>query len=106
MADNHIVMLCTVPDHGSGEHIALALVEEKLAACVNLVPSVVSIYRWEGKIEKAAECLLIIKTSAARFEAVRTAISLLHPAKVPEVIALTITAGSEEYIKWITENSQ
>lgn len=105
MSDNHIVMLCTVPDHGSGEHIALALVEEKLAACVNLVPSVVSIYRWEGKIEKAAECLLIIKTSAARFEAVRTAISLLHPAKVPEVIALTITAGSEEYIKWITENS-
>ena len=106
MSENHIVMLCTVPDHGSGEHIALALVEEKLAACVNLVPSVVSIYRWEGKITKAAEALLIIKTSAARFEAVRTAISLLHPAKVPEVIALTITAGSEEYIKWITENSQ
>ena len=106
MSDNHIVMLCTVPDHGSGERIAQALVEERLAACVNLVPGVVSYFRWEGKLERQDEHLLVIKTGAARFEAVRTAISLLHPAKVPEVIALTITAGSEEYIKWITENSQ
>lgn len=106
MSENHIVMLCTVPDHGSGQHIALALVEERLAACVNLVPNVVSTYRWEGKVEKADESLLIIKTSASRFESVRAAISLLHPAKVPEVIALTITAGSEEYIRWISENSQ
>ena len=106
MSENHIVMLCTVPDHGSGERIAQALVEERLAACVNLVPGVVSYFRWEGKLERQDEHLLVIKTGAARFEAVRTAISLMHPAKVPEVIALTITAGSEEYIKWITENSQ
>ena len=105
VSDNHIVMLCTVPDHGSGQHIALALVEERLAACVNLVPNLVSIYRWEGKLQESAECLLIIKTVASRFDAVRQLINLSHPAAVPEIIALPIAAGAENYLAWITEST-
>ena len=70
MPENHIVILCTVPDQESGEKIAEALVEERLAACVNLLPGVVSTYRWEGAVKQDQELLLLIKTSGARFEAV------------------------------------
>ena len=105
MSENHIVMLCTVPDRGSAEDIARSLVEERLAACVSLVPNLVSIYRWEGKLETVDECLLVIKTRAERFEAVREAINLNHPSTVPEIIALPITAGADNYLAWLTENS-
>jgi periplasmic divalent cation tolerance protein len=81
-------------------------VEEHLAACVNLVPGVSSIYRWQGKVEKAQECLLVIKTTAARFEAVKNRIQSLHTYDTPEIIALPITAGDADYLKWITENTQ
>ena len=103
MAGNHIVMLCTCPDPASGEQIALALVEERLAACVNLVPDLLSTYRWQGKVEQAAECLLLIKTEASRFEAVKERIQALHSYELPEIIALPITAGDSKYLKWMTE---
>ena len=106
MAENHIVTLCTVPDRESGERIALALVEERLAACVNLVPGLSSTYRWRGKVEKASECLLVIKTTAGKFEAVKRRIKDLHSYDLPEIIALPITAGDAEYLKWLSENSQ
>lgn len=106
MAENHIVILCTVPDRGSGEQIARALVEERLAACVNLVPGAVSIYRWEGKLEQQDEVLMIIKTVAGRFEAVRAAICLSHPYDTPEIIAVHITDGDPKYLSWLIENSQ
>ena len=105
MSENHIVMLCTAPDQGTADDIARSLVEEKLAACVNLVPNLVSIYRWEGKLQETAECLLIIKTVASRFDAVRQAINMTHPAAVPEIIAMPITAGSDTYLKWVTEST-
>lgn len=106
MAENQLVTLCTVPDRESGERIALALVEEHLAACVNLVPGVTSTYRWQGKVEKASECVLIIKTTSTRFEAVKNRLQALHTYDLPEIIALPITAGSDEYLKWITENTK
>lgn len=106
MAENHIVTLCTVPDRESGEHIARALVEEHLAACVNLVPGATSFYRWEGKVEEASETLLIIKTVASRFEAVKARIKELHSYDVPEIIALPMTAGSSEYLKWIMDSTK
>lgn len=106
MAENHIVTLCTVPDRGSGERIARVLVEERLAACVNLVPSVTSVYRWEGKVEEASEQLLVIKTVAERFEAVKVRIKELHSYELPEIIAIPITKGSSEYLDWITDNSK
>ena len=106
MPENQIVILCTVPDQGSGERIAQALVEERLAACVNQVPGLVSTYRWEGKVQKANECLLIIKTTGARFEAVKERIKSLHSYELPEIIALPITAGSKDYLNWLAENSK
>ena len=106
MAENHIVTLCTVPDRESGERIAHALVEERLAACVNLVPGLTSVYRWQGKVEKEAECLLIIKTGVSRFEVLKQRIASLHPSKVPEIIALPIIHGSREYLDWITESTK
>ena len=106
MAENHIVTLCTVPDRESGERIAHALVEERLAACVNLVPGLTSVYRWQGKVEKEAECLLIIKTGVSRFNVLKQRIASLHPHQVPEIIALPIIHGSREYLDWITESTK
>lgn len=106
MAENHIVTLCTVPDRESGERIAHALVEERLAACVNLVPGLTSVYRWQGKVEKEAECLLIIKTGVSRFNVLKQRIKALHPAELPEIIALPIIHGSREYLDWITESTK
>jgi len=95
-----------VPDRGSGEEIARALVEERLAACVNVVPGLLSTYRWQGKVEQAEECQLIIKTMVSRFEAVRDRIKTLHSYELPEIIALPIASASSDYIKWLTENSK
>ena len=106
MAENHIVTLCTVPDQESGEKIAAALVEEHLAACVNLVPGLSSTYRWKGKVEKAEECLLIIKTGVSRFDVLKRRIQELHPYEMPEIIALPIIHGSREYLNWITESTK
>ncbi len=106
MAENHIVTLCTVPDRESGEKIAAALVEERLAACVNIVAGVTSVYRWEGKVQKEAECLLIIKTGVSQFEALQQRIKKLHPYELPEIVALPIIHGSREYLNWLTENTR
>ncbi len=106
MAENHIVTLCTVPDRESGEKIAAALVEERLAACVNIVAGVASVYRWKGKVEKASECLLIIKTGVSRFDVLKRRIQELHPYELPEIIALPIIHGSREYLNWITESTK
>lgn len=106
MAENHIVTLCTVPDRESGEKIAAALVEERLAACVNIVTGVASVYRWKGKVEQAEECLLIIKTGVSRFDVLKRRIQELHPYELPEIIALPIIHGSAEYLKWITESTK
>ena len=105
MAGNQLVTLCTVPDKAAGEKLARALVEERLAACVNLVPGLSSTYRWEGKIVTEAECLLIIK-SAAPFEKLRARIKALHPYEVPEIIAIPISEGDEAYLRWLTQNSK
>jgi periplasmic divalent cation tolerance protein len=106
MQENHIVTLCTVPDRESGARIARALVEERLAACVNLVPELTSIYRWQDAVQEARECLLVIKTTGARFEAMAERLRALHPYEVPEIIALPITAGHPAYLNWITEHTQ
>ena len=104
MAENHIVTLCSVPDRECGEKIARALVDEHLAACVNILPGVASVYRWKGQVERAEECLLIIKTGVLKFEAVKQRVQALHSYELPEIIAIPITAGSSEYLNWITES--
>lgn len=104
MQENHIVILCTVPDRESGARIGRTLVEERYAACVNLVPGLTSIYQWQGAVQEEPECLLVIKTTAARFEALAERLRSLHPYAVPEIIALPITAGHPAYLNWITES--
>ena len=100
------VVFTTAGSIAEAERIARALVERRLAACVNILPQIRSIYRWQGKIEDAAEILLLIKTSAERFPAVRDAIRELHSYDVPECICLPITDGSPDYLKWLVENMQ
>lgn len=84
--------------------IARALVDRQLAACVNIIPQVESIYRWQGKVESAKEWLLLIKTTAEKFSAVRDAIKELHSYDLPECMALNIDDGSPAYLQWITDS--
>ncbi len=98
-----IVVYVTVSSPEEGKRIARALVEERLAACVNQLPGVRSTYRWQGKIEESGEELLIIKTSPSLFKALEQRVCELHSYAVPEVIALPIVAGSKPYLQWLDE---
>jgi periplasmic divalent cation tolerance protein len=103
MTDKRIV-LTTAASEEEAYKIARHLVERRLAACVNIVPQITSIYRWQGKVEEAREWLLIVKTTAAAFAAVRDAIAEVHSYDVPECIGLPIEDGSPSYLKWIGES--
>jgi periplasmic divalent cation tolerance protein len=96
-----VVVLVTTPTPERAAEIARAVVEERLAACGNVVPGLRSIYRWEGKVQDDAEALLVLKTTRARFELLRERVLSLHPYQVPEVIALPVEAGSAPYLAWI-----
>ncbi len=96
-----LVVLVTTPSPERAAEIARALVEERLAAGGNVVPGLRSIYRWEGKVQDDAEALLVLKTTRARFEALRDRVLALHPYEVAEVIALPIEAGSPRYLAWL-----
>ena len=104
MTDARIV-LTTAGSSQQAEKIAGALVERRLAACVNIIPQIQSVYRWEGKIERATEWLLLIKTRAEAFARVREAISELHSYELPECIMLEISDGAGPYLGWIAENT-
>ena len=96
------LILCTCPDEQVAEQLATSLVEQGLAACINMVPGLTSIYRWEGKLEKGTEVLLMIKTTGQQYAAVETAIQQQHPYELPEIIAVTLDEGSSDYLRWIT----
>ncbi len=96
-----IVVLVTAPDADKAAAIARVLVDEKLAACGNVVPGVRSIYRWKGKVHDEQEALLVLKTTAAHFEALRESVLELHPYAVPEVLALAVDSGSAPYLAWL-----
>ncbi len=98
-----IVILVTAGSEAEAEAIAKALVEERLAACVNLVSPIRSIYRWEGKVTDDREWLLLIKTQATHFPAVEAKVKTLHSYQIPEVIALPIVAGTEGYLRWLRQ---
>lgn len=104
MNTDHLVVLCTCPNAGLAETITTALLEQQLAACVNRIPGVASMYRWEGRVEHDDEVLLVIKTAARHFSALEESIRELHPADVPEIIALPIVMGSGPYLDWIEES--
>ncbi len=101
-----IVVLVTCGSEEEALKIANALVEDRLAACVNLVAPIRSVYRWEGKIWDEKEWLLIIKTQKHRFEELEKKVKSLHSYSVPEIISLSITEGSSAYLSWIRENTK
>lgn len=99
----HLLVITTVPDADAGEALATQLIDAGLAACVNIGAPVTSIYRWDGEIERGREVMLTIKTGSDRYEQVERVIRDGHPYKLPEVIAVPITAGSTDYLAWIDE---
>ena len=103
MTDKRIV-LSTTGSADEAHKIARHLVEHRLAACVNIVPAVESIYRWQGKLESSEEWLLLIKTSAGRFAEVRDAIRRLHSYDLPECVAVSVEDGSADYLEWIGDS--
>ena len=98
-----IVVFVTAGSSAEGERLARALVEERLAACVNRIAAVQSVYRWQGEVEQSVEELLVIKTRADLFTALEKRVRELHSYAVPEVIALPIIDGSESYLQWLGE---
>jgi periplasmic divalent cation tolerance protein len=101
-----VVILVTCPSQEVGEKIGNALVQERLAACVNVIPGLTSIYRWEGKICRDAETLLVIKTRRMRLPALIRRVKGLHPYSVPEVIALPLVGGSASYLSWVRDSTK
>lgn len=100
-----VVVFVTAGSDDEAEHIASHLVEEKLAACVNIVGPIRSVYRWEGKVQRGEERLLIIKARALSCSKVEQRVRELHSYETPEVIALPIVAGSEAYLEWLRSSS-
>lgn len=101
-----VVVLITAPDAESGQRIARALVEPGLAACVNIVPGVTSIYRWKGALEQASEVLLVVKTTRERLDACRDALKSVHPYEVPEFVALDADLVAPAYAAWVADETR
>ena len=99
------VCFVSAPDAEVAKRIARALVDERLAACVNIVPGVSSIYRWQGAVSEDAELMLIVKTTHARLAPLAERLAVLHPYALPELVAITPSGGSERYLDWVREAS-
>ena len=100
------IVLTTAGSQEEARKVAAFLVQQRIAACVNIVPQIESVYRWKGEVETASEWLLIIKTSAPNFEKIRAALERLHSYELPECIQLEISAGSQKYLDWLSHNSE
>jgi periplasmic divalent cation tolerance protein len=103
---DYIVVFVTAPSEKEGEKIAQALLKEKLAACVNIIPGLKSVFRWKGKISTEEEVLLLIKTKDRLFEKLKKRVIELHSYDVPEIIALSILAGNEKYLDWLEKETE
>ena len=101
-----LLVLCNAPDAACAEKIAETLLERRLAACVNILPACQSVYRWQGKVERAEEVPLLIKTSEAAYAALEAAIRRVHPYEVPEIVALPIVRGLPAYLAWVEAETE
>jgi len=101
-----LLVITNLADAGSAQALARALVAQRLAACVNLLPAVRSIYRWNDAVEEAAEVTLLIKTTTERYVELEQAIQALHPYELPEVIAVPVSAGLPAYLGWIAQETR
>jgi periplasmic divalent cation tolerance protein len=104
MAEQILLAISTFPDADTASRIAQALVEEKLAACANVLPAIHSIYRWKGQIETAGEIMVLFKTTQERQAAFEKKLRSLHPYEVPELICFKIDSGSPDYLRWVIDN--
>ena len=104
MSTDVVLVLSTVSTAADADRIAGRLVEQRLAACVNVVPGVMSVYRWKGAVQRDTERLLVIKTTAGRLEDLRRELVGLHPYELPEVIVLPVGGGHLPYLDWIRES--
>ena len=98
-----LLVWITVPDNNTAQLIAESLVQQRLAACVNIIPGLTSVYRWRGEIHHDSELLLLAKTCRQQFNALRDAVVELHPYEIPEIIATDVTQGLKGYLDWIVE---
>lgn len=105
MTQTALLALTTCPDSATAARIAEALVSERLAACVNELPGLTSVYRWQERLHRDAEILLLIKTTPERLPALESRLKELHPYEVPELIALPICGGSTTYLDWVRQNA-
>ena len=106
MPDTVLLCYCTCPDPASARRIAETLVDEHLAACVNQLPGIRSVYRWQGAVHTDSEELLLIKTTDARFAALERRLLELHPYEVPELIAVPVAQGHQAYLDWVRQQSR
>jgi periplasmic divalent cation tolerance protein len=97
---------CACPDPETARALAERLVDEGLAACVQVLPGVQSVYRWHGRVEHAEEALLLIKTAADRFQALSARLHALHPYELPEIVAVELAAGLPAYLAWIEHETR
>jgi periplasmic divalent cation tolerance protein len=104
MAEQILLAISTFPDAEAADRIAHTLIEEKFAACANIIPTVHSIYRWKDKIETAGEVIVFFKTTLDRQAAFQEKLRSLHPYEVPEIICVNINTGSPDYLRWVIEN--
>lgn len=105
LASQALLVLTNAPNEEVAEQLARLLVERRLAACVNILPAMRSIYRWEGQIEEASEVAMQIKTISAHYTELEAAIKAVHPYTVPEIIAIPIVDGLSAYLAWITQET-
>ncbi len=101
-----LICFCTCPDAATAERIATALVEERLAACVNILPGVRSIYRWQDAVERADEVLLLVKTMPDLFEPLKSRLLVLHPYELPEVLAVETDHAHPDYLLWVAAQTR
>ena len=104
MVDEILLAFSTFPDVETARRIARDLVTENFAACANIIPSIESIYRWQGKMEQGNETLVLFKTTAARFAAFQDKLKSLHPYDVPEIIACPVDRALPEYLRWVIDS--
>ena len=104
MPDQILLAISTFPDADTASRVAQTLVEEKFAACANLIPAVHSIYRWKDKIETAGEVMVFFKTTPDRQAAFQEKLRSLHPYEVPEIIFVPVVTGLSDYLRWVIEN--
>jgi len=100
-----ILVISTLPDPQQAQKLAQLLIEQRLAACVNILPGATSVYRWQGKVESANETIVLIKTTMAGYPALEAAIKAAHPYELPEIVAVPVTAGLPGYLNWVASET-